>query len=133
MSSKNLQTNKKKYLQFKNCLLQNIVVQHFSLTPTLIPIFRLESAIVLNIFNDIQQLADEYFDEHVDFFREFLCDLNRMKAKDTTSLQVDEDQIGKEAWNVFNLPSDLVDLSAYVAKSAPNEVADDEPSTSTNK
>lgn len=92
---------------------------------------------MLNVFNEIQALADDYFDEHVDFFREFLCDLDTMKYRDLTPLQMDEDKIGKDTWNLFNLPDDLVDLSAYVAKQSNNEPTsedpmDDEPSTSNN-
>ncbi|KAI6192034.1 hypothetical protein M3Y97_00292200 [Aphelenchoides bicaudatus] len=93
----------------------------------------LESAILLNIFNDIQQLTDDYFDEHVDFFRELLCDLDKMKARDLNPLKIDDDQIGKDAWNIFDLPNDLVDLSAYIAKTTSNETANDEPSTSSDK
>lgn len=48
-----------------------------------------------------------------------------MKYKDLAPLQVDEENIGKDNWNVFNLPDDLVDLSAYMPKKD-----NDGPSTS---
>lgn len=75
----------------------------------------------MSIFNDIQALADDYFDEHVEFFREFLADVDTMKSKDLTVLKMEDDQIGKGTWNVFNLPDDLMDLSGYVSSNSKEE------------
>lgn len=81
--------------------------------------FRLESAILLNVFNEVEALADDYFDEHVLFYRSLIADTEKLNYRDLAALDMNEENVGKDIWNVFNLPDDLTDLSGYIAK--PNE------------
>jgi hypothetical protein len=74
--------------------------------------------------NEVEDLADNYFDEHVEFFRNVLADIENMGSRDLNPLQWNDEDIGKVMWNIFNLPDDLADLSGYLEKPS------DEPSSS---
>lgn len=76
----------------------------------------MESALLLQLFDEMQLLVDSSFAEHSKFLNQYLHDVLDQGVPDLQPLQPDADEqaTGRRLWNLFNLPDELLDLSSYV-------------------
>ncbi|KAI6212856.1 hypothetical protein M3Y94_00078600 [Aphelenchoides besseyi] len=76
----------------------------------------LESAILWNIFEEMNEIADQNFDKHTAYFHQLLRDFQSMSHSDLSFLQLPpEDELGKAMWNTLSLPDRLIDLSTSLS------------------
>ncbi|CAD5230111.1 unnamed protein product [Bursaphelenchus okinawaensis] len=74
-----------------------------------------ESAVVLKIMDEMQEMVDNSFNDHADFLTQFFSDLTDQSATDLSWVEMPEsDQLAQQYWNFLNLPEDFFDLSQYI-------------------
>ncbi|KAI6225513.1 hypothetical protein M3Y99_01333500 [Aphelenchoides fujianensis] len=77
------------------------------------PLTCLESAIVQSIWEEIEELADDHFHEHVPFFRQLLRDVEDMRGFDFGVTKAPSmDEVGEKMWNTLSIPPQVMDLAA---------------------
>ena len=69
---------------------------------------------ILDVFNDIQNIADGNFDEHAEYIHQMLKDFETMRDADLRPIEtLSDDAIGRTTFNTLNMPKDVCDLSKY--------------------
>ncbi|KAI6225171.1 hypothetical protein M3Y99_01371600 [Aphelenchoides fujianensis] len=75
------------------------------------------SAIVQNIWEEMEELADDHFHEHVPFFRQLLRDVEDMRGPDFGVTKAPSmDEVGEKMWNTLSIPPQVMDLAAAYKK-----------------
>ncbi|CAD5234112.1 unnamed protein product [Bursaphelenchus xylophilus] len=76
-----------------------------------------ESAVLIQIFDELQEIVDSSFTERADFMTQFLSEYSSQLGSDVGWIDFPaNEEMGQKIWNFLDLPDDFLDLSEYVVE-----------------